>query len=316
MNLTANKISKKFAKKYVVKDISLELEQGKILGLLGPNGSGKSTTIKMITGQIPATTGNILVDSKQIETYGININNIFGVMPQEIILWEHLTIEENLLFSGRLYGIDHTILKKRIEYLIDKLHLSAESKKLAKHLSGGYKRRLNLAISIIHDPKIILLDEPTPGIDPQSRNAMWEFIMELKNSKEYSILLTDHYLDEAEKVCDNILIIDNGQTIAQGTLAQLKKTHSNGKIIEIDVEDTAMVDKNIFSKFLDEVNINFPDVTKIDSRISIVSQNIENNFKNIFTILNKHNISYKDISIKEPSLEDIFLHLTGKHIRS
>lgn len=309
MKIEVRKITKKFKEKVAVSNISFEMRKGQTLGLLGPNGSGKSTTIKMLTGEIKPTSGKITYDGENIVSIKDKIKTFVGIMPQEIIIWEHLSVRENIEFSGTLYGLSKKDIKSRTKFLLKKLHLGAEKDTLARKLSGGFKRRLHLAISIVHDPKVIFLDEPTPGIDPQSRRAMWEFIDELKNTGEYSILLTDHYLDEAEKACDYIIIIDNGKLVTEGTMKELKKKHGNGKIITIDLIDSPQKISNKIKKQFKKVIIH-------DKKVTIPTQAPEKDFPSILEIINLESIKFDDISIKEPSLEDIFLLLTGKEIRS
>jgi len=182
MYLKVEKLYKKYGEKEVVKSISFDIPKGVILGLLGPNGSGKTTAIKMLTGQLQSDKGGIYYNGENINDLKSRINEYIGVMPQEIVLVEHLNIEENLFFSGIMYNLPDRYLKERVEYLIKSLHLEKERKTRAKHLSGGYRRRLNLAISIIHDPKVIFLDEPTVAVDPQSRNNILEGIRKLNKN--------------------------------------------------------------------------------------------------------------------------------------
>lgn len=312
MQLEVSNIHKSFGNREVVKGISFTIPKGTILGLLGPNGSGKTTTIKMLTGQLEASAGQIEFDGVSIKTVGRKINSMIGVMPQEIIVVEHLSIEENLKFSAQMYNLSGAQAEQRTEFLIESLQLQKERKTLARHLSGGYRRRLNLAVSIVHDPAVIFLDEPTPGIDPQSRHAMWEFILRLKESGNYSILLTDHYLDEAEKVCDSIVIIDDGQVITSGSLAQLKSEHGNGKILQIDFENNHSSVTQFFNSFASK----YDSAVLYQDRLSIPLANPATEIGKIIKELEDRKLQFSDLSIKEVSLEDIFLLLTGKEIRS
>ncbi len=308
MDVKAKDLTKKYGDKVAVSDISIKMRKGQTVGLLGPNGSGKSTTIKMLTGQINPTAGEIKFDEVDIKQIGHEINSLIGIMPQEIIIWDHLTVVENLNYSGKLYGLSTKKLKERTDFLLKKLHLESEANTVAKKLSGGYKRRLHLAISIVHDPKVIFLDEPTPGIDPQSRRALWDFVDELKQSGEYSILLTDHYLDEAEKVCDYIIIIDEGKLVTEGNMKELKKEHGNGKFITIDlVKSNDLFIKAILSKFDKAVVHN--------EKVSIPTGKPEKDIPVLLQHTQEYKVEFDDISIKEPSLEDIFLLLTGKEVR-
>ncbi len=310
MAIKAKNLKKTYGKKQAVKDISLEIPNGMTIGLLGPNGSGKTTTIKMITGQITPTSGSVEYDGTAIKKLGKEINSKIGIMPQEVVVWDHLTIEENLNFSGKLYNLDKKTLEKRKSMLIEKLKLQPELKTLARNLSGGYRRRLNLAISIIHNPQVIFLDEPTPGVDPQSRRAMWDFIYEIRGSEKHSILLTDHYLDEAEKVCDYIIIIDHGEIIAQGTFTELKKKYAPGQLLKIELKE------NIRKEFKKIVEKEFKKIVFEKNTLALNSDNPEKDIPKILKILNEEEAEFSDISLKDSSLEDIFLLLTGREIRA
>lgn len=309
MPITAKNLKKKYGKKYAVNDISLEIPNASTIGLLGPNGSGKTTMIKMLTGQLSPSSGTVEYDGVSIKKLGNNINMKIGIMPQEVVVWDHLTIEENLNFSGKLFNLDKKTLEKRKAMLINKLKLESELKTLARNLSGGYRRRLNLAISIIHNPQVIFLDEPTPGVDPQSRRAMWDFIYEIRETEKHSILLTDHYLDEAEKVCDYIIIIDYGKIIAQGTFNELKKEYAPGKLLKIELKEGVT---NTFKKIMEK---EFKKIVFEKNTLALNSDTPEKDIPKILKILNERNLEFSDISLKDSSLEDIFLLLTGREIR-
>lgn len=308
MHIQGTDLTKAFGDKTAVDSLNIEMRKGQTLGLLGPNGSGKSTTIKMLTSQLEPTSGVITYDDKPITQMKNEINATIGIMPQEIIIWEHLSVIENLKFSATLFGLDKKRTKERTEFLLEKLHLSTEGNKLARNLSGGYKRRLHLAISIVHDPKVIFLDEPTPGIDPQSRRAMWDFLDELKQTGEYSILLTDHYLDEAEKACDYIIIMDDGKVVAEGTMKDLRKGHGEGKFITLDMIEPSKA-------FIDDISKQFKNAIFVDKKLSIPTLEPEKDIPILLHEMNKFSIRFDDLAIKEPSLEDIFLVLTGKKVR-
>lgn len=226
MHISCEHLSKTFGNKHAVKDISIDIRPGTILALLGPNGAGKSTTIKMLTGQVKPTSGQIIIDGSSHPSLPEDIRWKLGIMPQEIIIWDDLTIQENLEFSASLYKIKKEEAAKQIAYLIEELKLTPELHTLAKNLSGGYKRRLNLAISVIHNPKVVFLDEPSPGIDAQSRHLLSSFIQHLAKEQNCAVVLTDHYLDEAEKLADYVVIVDHGSIVAEGTMQELKEKHS------------------------------------------------------------------------------------------
>jgi len=315
MKIKANNLQKKYGSKYAVKNISLEIHPGQVLGLLGPNGAGKSTTIKMLSGQIVPTKGEIIIDDKIYNQVPLSYRGNIGVMPQEIIIWDDLNIIENLNYSAKLQKLGKKETKRQVSYLIEALQFQKELKTLSRDLSGGYKRRLNLALSIIHKPSLIFLDEPTPGIDAQSRRFMMDFIGDLSHKQGFSIVLTDHYLDEAEKLSDYIIIIDNGEIVTKGTNAQLKQKHGSGNILQIDFDPNVFADKLVMNKLTTSFNKEFEKVNLSNHSITAFANDPVKAMQQAITILKANNVSALNISIKEPSLEDIFLILTGKDIR-
>lgn len=314
MNIQAKNLSKSFGNKAAVKDLSIDIKEGQVLGLLGPNGAGKSTTIKMLSGQIAPSSGTIVIDGKEYSRVPDTFRGKIGVMPQEVVIWDNLNIEENLLYTATLQEVDNKIARKRADYLIEALHLKKELDTLARDLSGGYKRRLNLAISIIHDPSLLFLDEPTPGIDAQSRRFLMDYIKELADTDDYAIVLTDHYLDEAEKLSDYVVIIDDGGIVAQGTVPQLKKQHGDGSILVVDLDES--LDKKTMDALTQEFKQNFKhEIRRTNHTLATVADDPLKAMQTGIAALNKHNLNALNISVKEPTLEDIFLLLTGREIR-
>lgn len=311
MEIIAKNITKEFGNRKVVKGISLKLYPGRIVSLLGPNGAGKSTSIKMITGQLKPTTGNIEIDGEEYKSFPMNKRNNLGIMPQEIIVYDDLNIKENLNFAASIYKIPISESKKRIDKLISELRLTPEINTLARNLSGGYKRRLNLAISIVHDPDTIFLDEPTPGIDAQSRNLLTEYVEYLANKENKSILLTDHYLDEAEKLSDFVSIIDSGEIITEGTVSELKNKHGNGNILEIYINEEI----GNLNKYLKIMQKDFPELQIRKEKLITLVEDTKQSLIKAMNAVQKENIPVINLSVKEPSLEDIFLLLTGKDVR-
>ncbi|MEI6729034.1 MAG: ABC transporter ATP-binding protein [bacterium] len=312
MHLSAKNLYKEFGSKIAVQNISLDIYPGKILALLGPNGAGKSTTIKMLTGQLKPTSGQIIIDQKSYDHFPEKLRDNLGIMPQEVIIWDDLNIRENLEYSADLYKLDSQKKAARVENLISDLKLEPEIKTLAKNLSGGYKRRLNLAISIIHDPEIIFLDEPTPGIDAQSRILLTEYIQKLADTGKYSIVLTDHYLEEAEKLADYVVIIDHGQIVTEGTVAELKAKHGQGNLLQVHLNSKQ--EKNL-EQILAIFQDNFTDPKLTKETISVLVQNPADSLGKAMQIIQSQNLEILNINIKEPTLEDIFLIITGKEVR-
>lgn len=311
MNIKAINLTKKYGSKTVVDDLSFEIRNGQILGLLGPNGAGKSTTIKMLSGQTKPSSGSIEIDGTTYSFITDEFRGKIGVMPQEVVIWDDLTVKENLFFTGRLYGLKTKEIEKRAKYMIEALNLGRELNSVARVLSGGFKRRLNLAITIMNDPGAVFLDEPTPGIDPQNRQFLWEYIRTLKTNNR-SVILTDHYLDEAEKLADYVVIIDNGKVIARGTVSELKKQYGEGTLFLIHLTDDGL---NKASEFIMDIKPHFENSKLIDHSISIQAKDPAESVEFIMKKLEQHKLHFKDFQLKEPTLEDIFLILTGKNIR-
>lgn len=315
MHIQAKNLKKSFGAKQAVKGISLDVTPGKILGLLGPNGAGKSTTIKMLSGQLAPDEGELIIDDKTYTEVPTKLRGKIGVMPQELIVWDDLNIRENLEFTAKLQGMKSNVAKKQVEYLIEALHLERELKTLARDLSGGYKRRLNLAISIIHKPSLVFLDEPTPGIDAQSRRFLMDFIAELGDSQNYSVVLTDHYLDEAEKLSDYVVIIDAGEVIAEGTVPQLKQQHGSGNLVVIDLDEESGKDREQVKALANKLSEHLESVQTKKQSITALAADPVKAIQASLDALNQFKLKAINVSIKEPSLEDIFLILTGKEIR-
>jgi ABC-2 type transport system ATP-binding protein len=307
MHLQAFNLAKSFGQKVAVSDLSLDIIPGQILGLLGPNGAGKSTTIKMLSGQLKPDSGHFLLDGEKYKAIPPTLRGKIGVMPQDIIVWDDLNILENLQFTSTLQGMAKNQATQEIANLIDGLSLKPELNTIAKNLSGGYKRRLNLAISIIHSPSLIFLDEPSPGIDPQSRRFLWNFVRRLKDENR-SIVLTDHYLEEAEKLADYIVIVDHGRVIASGTTAELKRKYGNGTFLKVYLNELGEHTTNLIAA-------NFAGAAMTSDGFTLLNPKAVQELPQIMHKLDSLSLHPVQIEIKEPSLEDVFLILTGKEIR-
>jgi len=220
-----------------VDGLSLEVEKGELFGLLGPNGAGKTTTINVLCGLIEPTKGSVLVGSHDVQKESMKVKELIGVCPQETTVFPYLTGRENLELFGNLHLMPGDKLEKNVEKLLNKLGLSQDATRRVGKYSGGMKRRINLAMALINDPEIAFLDEPTVGMDPQSRRAVWDFIRELKKH-EKTIILTTHYIEEAEELCDRVGIIDHGKLIALGKPEELKKKFKAKNLEEVFIRLT------------------------------------------------------------------------------
>ena len=214
-------LEKRFGETAALKGLTLRIAEGELFGLLGPNGAGKSTTINLLSGLIEPTAGTASVGGHSLPGEARAVKEIIGVCPQDFSIFPYLTGRENVLLFGDLYGIPRNELRERADRLLDQLGLDGEADRKVKEYSGGMKRRISLATALIGDPQIAFLDEPTTGLDPQARQAVWGFIRGLKE-RRHTVVLTTHYMEEAEALCDRVAIIDHGQLIALGTPAELR----------------------------------------------------------------------------------------------
>lgn len=304
-------LTKKYGTRRVVNKVNFEVRNDQILALLGPNGAGKSTIIKMLSGQIHPSSGRILIDDTSYRYVPAFVRSRMGVTPQEIVIWDSLTVRENLDFAGRISGVSSPLISTRRNGLIEALSLGKELNTVAKVLSGGYKRRLNLAITLMSDPSALFLDEPTPGIDPQNRSFLLGYIKNLRQS-DRSIILTDHYLEEAEQLADYVVIIDNSEVIVSGTVSELKKKYGKGTLLLVTIESSS---RKQAREFVSRMKTKERSVKLFSDIISIQTTDERNDIKLTLRELERCDVRYKDISMKEPSLEDIFLILTGKNLR-
>ena len=301
-------LSKSFDSIKAVDDISLEVKKGEIFGLLGPNGAGKTTTISMIASLLRPDTGKIYIDSLDIETDLKKIKKMMGVVPQEMAFYEELSAKENLIFWGKLQGLGRKTLEERIRFYLEKTGLLGRENDPLKKYSGGMKRRINLIIGLIHQPKLLLLDEPTIGIDVQTRLNIYEIIKEA-SSQGTTILYTTHNLQEAEELCHRIGIMDQGKILAEGTLTELIKIVGEKDIALISGDFSAETGRKILSSLKETTVISLEDgkiILSLDA-----SKKIPVLLQDFF----KEGISIDDVSIKQPNLESVFLKLTGKELR-
>jgi ABC-2 type transport system ATP-binding protein len=229
--LAARNLGKTFGRVVAVDGVSLKLEPGQLLGLLGPNGAGKSTTVALLAGLMPPDRGEVLVDDHRLVGDADPVKRRIGLVPQEVALYEELTARDNLRFFGGLYGFRGAVLERAVASGLDLAGLADRARDRVATYSGGMKRRLNLAAGLLHDPDILLLDEPTVGVDPQSRHAIFENLQALKRRGK-AILYTTHYMEEAERLSDRIVVMDHGQVIAADTLAGLQRDHPGARDLE------------------------------------------------------------------------------------
>ncbi|PAD13881.1 ABC transporter ATP-binding protein [Shouchella clausii] len=302
-------VSKSFAAVEAVKNVHLHVRQGEAVGLLGPNGAGKSTLIDMLTTLTKPTAGEIRFEGKPVANQLKPFRNRIGVVPQEIALFQELSAEENLLFFGKLYKLEKAALKQRVAELLDLMELTNRKKEPVRTFSGGMKRRLNLAVALIHKPEYLILDEPTVGIDPHSRRHLLDFIKDLQEHKGLTILYTSHYMEEVEFLCNRIYIVDRGSVIAEGTQSEIKRIISPQSTYELTVAvKTAELKEQLAS------HGHVQALKETDEGYRIVSAK-NNLFPTLLHMVEDSGTTVKGIHIKQPTLEDVFLHLTGRSLR-
>lgn len=234
--LTDN-VTKRFEDVVAVDHVSLYVEKGELFGLLGPNGAGKTTTINILSGLLKPTSGYAIVGGYNVQKENAKVREVIGVCPQETAIYPYLTGAENIKLFGNLYALDKNTLSKRKDMLLERMELTQDAKRRVEKYSGGMKRRLSLILALIHDPQIVFLDEPTIGMDPQSRRAVWDFMRELKNEGK-TIFLTTHYMEEAEELCDRVGIIDHGKIIALDTPGELISKNKVKNLEEVFIKFT------------------------------------------------------------------------------
>lgn len=309
--LKVNEVSKSYKDKKVLKGISFAVKEGEILGLLGPNGAGKSTLINCICGLAK-------IDSGAIEVFGLDnnkdakvIRQQMGVVPQDIAVVEELSAYENCMFMGGLYGLKGNELKTRVKEALKFVGLWERRKDVPGKYSGGMKRRLNIACALVHRPKLLIMDEPTVGVDPQSRNYIMESIRKL-NDEGTTIIYTSHYMEEVEELCNRIVIMDEGTKIAEGTCEELVKEVSENEMIKIGIPkimpDTTKLEKLKNTKGVIEVVGN-------EEGFVVKSAKGEGNLRDIIQFMNDEQIIFDTINVIRPSLEHVFLEKTGKSLR-
>ncbi|MED4203897.1 ABC transporter ATP-binding protein [Neobacillus mesonae] len=310
--LTVQELRKSFGQFEAVKGVSFSVKKGESYGLLGPNGAGKSTTINMITGLFPPTSGTIFLNDIDVVKNPKQAQKWIGVVPQEIALYQEMSARENLKFWGRLYDLSGKELNKKVDEVLEIIGLTDRAKDKVGTFSGGMKRRVNIGAAILHQPQILIMDEPTVGIDPQSRNHILETVKRL-NEEGMTIIYTSHYMEEVEYLCERIGIIDHGEVIASGTLHELREKMEDSSRMKLTIErkpqNTGKITQaleNLFSKKEFQLQNNELTVFHKDPQ-SILSELIQS-----VTVTGTRITS---VDIVEPNLESVFLHLTGRNLR-
>ncbi|MEJ2697166.1 MAG: ATP-binding cassette domain-containing protein [Candidatus Sulfobium sp.] len=308
--ISVNGITKRFGEITAVDDVSFDVDEGEFFGFLGPNGAGKTTLIRMLTTLRRPTDGKASVASFDVARYPAEVRQRIGVVPQAMTSDLDLTGYENMDLYGRFYGIRGKERRERIRYLLDKVGLASRAKDLVATYSGGMRRRLEIARVLVHRPKLLFLDEPTIGLDPQSRRVVWDFLEKLIEGDSMTIFLTTHYMEEAEALCDRVAIIDNGRIIVLGSPAELKAEIPGSDIISIALES--------LPEEVVTATERLPFVHKVKPEDNSVRVYVDSGAKNLPGLIDevrKAGGTIQSATIHEQSLEDVFIHYTGKSIR-
>lgn len=302
-------LTKEYKKRKAVDDLTFEVHQGEILGLLGPNGSGKTTTINCILSLLNFDQGQIKIFGKEMSPDAYDLKKEIGVVFQEIAVFDELNVYDNIDYFCGLYIKDKTLRKKNIEEAIQLVGLEEFKKYMPKQLSGGLLRRLNIACGIAHKPKLIFLDEPTVAVDPQSRNHILDGIKTLREQGA-TIVYTTHYMEEVEILCDRVIILDHGKIIASGTVEELKELASIEEKIVVEGIQIDTNQKNVIQK-----QKNVDHLAYHNNILAITYTKGKNNLTELMDYFKKEKISYNKIFSERPTLNDVFLELTGKELR-
>ena len=325
--LEVENLVKKYGENVAVKGISFTMEEGEVFGLLGPNGACKSTAISVLTCLFPPTEGNARVYGHDVVKEANQVKRLIGIVPQDLALYPTLNARQNLKFYGQMFGLGGADLKQRVESVLQYVAMTDRANDAVKTYSGGMKRRINLAVGLIHSPRLLFLDEPTVGVDPQSRNHIFESVERLNREQGMSLLYTSHYMEEVERLCHRVAIVDRGQIIAMDTPKNLVAMLGGG-IIQIGLlkEDEALrleVEKLGEVKAASFVTTSEADagdgaarpqarklVLKVEAR-----QQAHDALVQLIQLFNERNVPMLSVEMLEPNLETVFLHLTGKSLR-
>lgn len=313
--LHIEKLSKRYEKIEVVSDVTFNVKKGESFGLLGPNGAGKSTTIHMIAGLAAPTSGTITIGSHRIEKERRQAQMLIGIVPQEIALYLDASAEENLRFWGRMYNLSGKKLSSRVDEVLDIVGLQDRRKGRVETFSGGMKRRINIAAAMLHEPELLIMDEPTVGIDPQSRNHILETVRSL-NQQGMTVIYTSHYMEEVQFLCQRVGIMDHGRLIAQGSIKEIREQFGDCSEVSIQYDQDILEEgknpeqlQEVFSFFSEDV------VIMKEREMILRHKHPEEMIGDVVNKMNEMGLKLRGVRINEPNLESVFLQLTGRALR-
>jgi len=309
--LEVKNLIKKYGDFTAVKGISFNIQEGEIFSLLGPNGAGKTTIISVLSTLYAPTSGEATVGGRSVTKEPMAVRNLIGVVPQELALYDDLSARENLVFWGQMYGLSGRSLKARVDEVLEQIGLSDKARNRVKTYSGGMKRRVNIGVGLLHKPQLLFMDEPTVGIDPQSRRAILDSVKAL-NQQGMTVLYTTHYMEEAEELSDRVGIIDHGELIALGTQAELTKQVGEMETLILHIDETGDSQK-LASAVKTLHGVRKADVT--DHTVTLIVPEAEEVLAPVVTQANDLGIKIRSVDMREPNLEAVFLHLTGRALR-
>ena len=312
--LKVEELSKNYGDFVAVDKISFRAEKGTVFGLLGPNGAGKSTTINCISGLLQPTSGHASVAGHDVVADGKAARGNLGVVPQELALYEDLPAVENLRYWGKAYGLRGADLEDRVNVVLETIGLGDRAKDLPKEFSGGMKRRLNFGRGIVHRPPVILLDEPSVGVDPQSRARLFDMV-EAERDAGACILYTTHYMEEAERLCDSLAIIDHGKLIAQGTVDELRSKLGARDVLQLSGHFPIEATKQAIDALVQRGNEDLEFIAQEEDSITLTLSQASQHLPAIFDAVAGTGGRVTETSLRSPNLETLFLLLTGKELR-
>jgi ABC-2 type transport system ATP-binding protein len=307
--LQVNGITKSYGKLTAVSGVSFRVNAGETIGLLGPNGAGKTTTVSVIAGLLSPDSGEVLIEGKQVKSDTDSVKLKIGLVPQDMALYDQLSARDNLTFFAALYSLAGTKAKQAMDDALNLVGLADRANDKVKEFSGGMKRRLNLAAALLHDPQILLLDEPTVGVDPQSRNAIFDNLEVLKKRGK-TLIYTTHYMEEAERLCDRIVIIDHGKVIADDTLQGLHKLLPVTNVLAVELDGA--------EGFKPEQLLALPDVKSSELKqdtLRVGLHDLSRGAPGVLRWLAENGHTFHHVSSEQPDLETVFLTLTGRSLR-